>query len=92
MKTKLLLSILLFGSLLQTKAQDVLQEMKSRPTDFEYLSAPDSIGVRHPLKMPNIANRNNLSGSIKIPYPIIFIHGLDSDSDTWNETTNFMDQ
>ncbi len=78
--------------MLQTKAQDVLQEMKSRPTDFEYLSAPDSIGVRHPLKMPNIANRNNLSGSIKIPYPIIFIHGLDSDSDTWNETTNFMDQ
>ncbi|OYU84417.1 MAG: esterase [Flavobacterium sp. BFFFF2] len=42
--------------------------------------------------MPNVANKNILTGSIKIPYPIIFIHGLDSDSSTWDETTNFMDQ
>jgi pimeloyl-ACP methyl ester carboxylesterase len=27
----------------------------------------------------------------KLPYPIIFVHGLNSNSDTWNVTTDFMD-
>lgn len=27
----------------------------------------------------------------KLPYPIIFIHGLDSNSQTWNTTTNYLD-
>lgn len=92
MKTKLLLAILLIGAVLQSNAQNVLPAMKPRPADYENLSAPDSSGVRHSLKIPKITNKNNLSGSIKIPYPIIFIHGLDSDSSTWDETTNFMDQ
>ena len=91
MKTKLLLSILLFGTLLQTKAQDLKQIMKSRPADYEYLSAPDSLAVRHSLKMPNSANKNSLTTQTKLPYPIIFIHGLNSGSSTWNTFTNFMD-
>ena len=91
MKSKLLLSILLFGTLLQTKAQNVLQAMKPRPADYEYLSAPDSLGVRHQLKMPNIAaNKKTLAAECKLPYPIIFIHGLNSGSETWNDFTNFM--
>lgn len=81
----------MFASLFQIKAQENNGIMKPRPADYEYLSAPDSLGVRHPLKMPNIANKSVLTGSIKIPYPIIFIHGLDSDANTWNETTDFMD-
>jgi pimeloyl-ACP methyl ester carboxylesterase len=82
MKTKLLLSILLFGTLLQTKAQDVLQEMKPRPADYEYLSAPDSLGVRHQLLMPNISNRNTQAAQ-NLPYPIIFVHGLNSNELIW---------
>ena len=89
MKSKLLLSILLFGTLLQTKAQNVLQAMKPRPADYEYLSAPDSLGVRHQLIMPNIATRN-IQATQGLPYPIIFIHGLNSGSETWRNFTDFM--
>ena len=82
MKSKLLLSILLFGPLLQTKAQNVLQEVKPRPADYEYLSAPDSLGVRHQLLMPNISNRN-IQSTQNLPYPIIFVHGLNSNELIW---------
>ena len=92
MKSKLLLSILLFGTLLQTKAQNVLQAMKPRPADYEYLSAPDSLGVRHQLLMPDIANNNKnskVTGAIpRLPYPIIFIHGLNSNDLIWGNTTD----
>jgi len=60
---------------------------KSRLSDFEYLSAPDSLGYRKPLKMPSTDRTQNL----KLPYPIIFIHGLNSNSSTWDATTNWMD-
>ena len=92
MKTKIFLSILLFGTLALSNAQEKKFQSKSRPSDFEYLSAPDSLGIRHQLKTPNTNNRNSLTGDIKIPYPIIFIHGLDSDANVWNSTTDFMDQ
>lgn len=59
-----------------------------RSPDFESLSAPDSNGNRHTLKMPSTKR----SGTIKIPYPIIFIHGLNSNSDVaWNTFTDSMD-
>ncbi|MEY3501614.1 MAG: hypothetical protein RL308_3287 [Bacteroidota bacterium] len=65
--------------------------MKSRPADYEYLSAPDSLGVRHSLKMPNIAaNKKTLAAECKLPYPIIFIHGLNSGSETWNTFSDFL--
>lgn len=91
MKTKLLLFTMLFGTLMISNAQENKFQSKSRPLDFEYLSAPDSLGIRHQLKTPNVSSRNSLTGAIKIPYPIIFIHGLDSDANVWNATTNFMD-
>jgi pimeloyl-ACP methyl ester carboxylesterase len=91
MKTKLLLTLMLFGTLLISNAQEKKYQSKSRPLDFEYLSAPDSLGIRHKLKIPNINNKNSLTGDIKIPYPIIFIHGLDSDAQVWYPTTDFMD-
>ena len=74
-----------------SNAQENKFQSKSRPLDFEYLSAPDSLGIRHQLKTPNVSSRNSLTGAIKIPYPIIFIHGLDSDASVWDATTNFMD-
>ncbi len=91
MKTKLLLTLMLFGTLTISNAQEKNYKSKSRPSDFEYLSAPDSLGIRQQLKTPNINNRNGLAGDIKIPYPIIFIHGLDSDAQVWYPTTDFMD-
>jgi pimeloyl-ACP methyl ester carboxylesterase len=91
MKTKLLLSIILLGTLLQSNAQYITPAMKNRPADYEYLSAPDSLGVRHSLKMPNISSKNALITQTKLPYPIIFIHGLNSWSETWNTFTNYID-
>ena len=44
MKTKLLLFLMLLGALSQVSAQDLTQTAKSRPADYEYLSAPDSRG------------------------------------------------
>ena len=76
MKTKLLLFTMLFGTLIISNAQENKFQSKSRPLDFEYLSAPDSLGIRHQLKTPNVSSRNSLTGAIKIPYPIIFIHYL----------------
>lgn len=58
-----------------------------RPADYEYLSAPDSLGNRFPLKSPSLERTPEL----KLPYPIIFIHGLNSSSATWDSTTNWME-
>ena len=62
---------------------------KKRPNDYEHLSAPDSLGNRIQLKMPKILQKS-LSAA-EIPYPIIFIHGLNSYSKTWDNTTDWMD-
>jgi len=94
MKTKLfLLTFFILGLVFQLKttAQDLNIITKSRPADFEYLSTPDSLGIRHSLKMPNFQNKNSLVIEPKLPYPIIFIHGLNSGSNTWNTFTDFMD-
>ncbi|MFZ4670829.1 MAG: alpha/beta fold hydrolase [Flavobacterium sp.] len=74
MKTLILLSILLFGTLLQTKAQNVLSLVKPR--------SEISFGFSNQLLMPNVSNKNVLAAQ-NLPYPIIFIHGLNSSSDTW---------
>lgn len=87
MKTKGLLSILLLSVLLQSNAQNVLPAMKPRPADYEYLSAPDSLGVRHQLLMPSNTNKNVLATQ-NLPYPIIFIHGLNSNDLIWGNTTD----
>ena len=61
---------------------------KERPADYEILSAPDSLGIRRPLKRPSQGKSTN---KILLPYPIIFIHGLNSNASTWDTSTNFMD-
>ena len=90
MKIKLLLSIVFLGIFSHSSAQDIKSITIPRPADYEYLSLPDSLGVRHPLKMPNIANKNSLTVLTKLPYPIIFIHGLNSGSNTWDTFTNYL--
>ena len=61
---------------------------KKRPADFEYLSAPDSTGKRTLLKMPSL---NKSKATLKLSYPIIFIHGLVGTSSTWDIFTNYLD-
>lgn len=63
-------------------------EFKPRPAEFEYFEyRNDSI---FPLKTP-IQNTTNRVFESKLPYPIIFIHGLNSSSETWNTSTDYYD-
>ena len=66
-------------------------DAKSRWSDYETRAARDSLGIRKVLKMPNLQFRNAAIQTAKLPYPILFIHGLNSDSNTWNTLTNYMD-
>jgi triacylglycerol esterase/lipase EstA (alpha/beta hydrolase family) len=86
MKLKLTLSILfLFGMLFQTAsiAQDLTQFVKSRTVDSEYLSASDALAIRQQLKTQQLSNKKTFAGQVETPYPIIFIHGLNSNSSVW---------
>jgi uncharacterized alpha/beta hydrolase family protein len=88
MKANLLLPILLIAAVLQSNAQNVLPAMKSRPADYEYLSAPDSLETKTSFGIQNIVDKNSLTTLTKLPYPIIFVHGLNSSSSTWDITAN----
>jgi len=85
--------LLIFSTLLSllAGAQSVIPSVKPRPAEYEYLAAPDSTGKREALKSPAVSY--NYRGILpqKLPYPVIFIHGLNSSSSTWNATTDFMD-
>jgi pimeloyl-ACP methyl ester carboxylesterase len=91
-KLFIILIVLLIGSELfaQKKISETELINKDRTADFEYLSAPDSIGIRTQLKMPS-QNLNKTQAQLKLPYPIIFIHGLNSNCETWNSFTNYLD-
>lgn len=85
MKKNTLLSLLSFFSICIGFAQDF--QFKPRPQEFEFNEyRNDSI---FPLKTVNLANKLVLEN--KSPYPIIFIHGLNSSSETWNATTAYFD-
>jgi pimeloyl-ACP methyl ester carboxylesterase len=101
MKKLLLISIFLaFTCYFEMNAQNqkhtsntVLSTIsKDRPADFMYLSAPDSTGYRRPLKTPKISDvQRRTNGISELPYPIIFIHGLNSNFETWLEMSEWMD-
>ena len=63
-------------------------EFKSRPTEFENFEyRNDSI-----FNLKSILNSRNTSiFESKLPYPILFIHGLNSSSETWNTSTDYFD-
>lgn len=60
------------------------QEYKQRTAELEFFATQGDSLVA--LKTPN-----KLSVPSKLPYPIIFIHGLNSSSETWNTTTTYLD-
>lgn len=79
-------AFLFISSISFSQAQRV--EFKPRPAEFEYFEyRNDSI---FPLKTP-IQNTTNRVFESKLPYPIIFIHGLNSSSETWNDATDYYD-
>lgn len=62
---------------------------KERNPEFEYFDfSNDTIII--PLKTPLGLDSKTVFTS-KLPYPIIFIHGLNSSSETWNSSSNFID-
>ena len=73
----------------QLLEHSLLPVVKSRPNDYKTLAAPDSLGVRKILKNPSTTDKTSIG--VHLPYPVIFIHGLASNSATWDQTTDFMD-
>ena len=62
-------------------------QFKPRPAEFEFQEIRnDSV---FPLKSVN--HNNRLVFESKNPYPILFIHGLNSSSTTWNATAAYFD-
>lgn len=81
-----ILSLIFFNSV---NAQDTKSEFKPRPKDFELIGQiGDSIFT---LKTPITENLTNRVFESKLAYPIIFVHGLNSSSETWNVSTNYLD-
>jgi uncharacterized alpha/beta hydrolase family protein len=76
MKTKLLLSTLFLSVIYQSNAQNVLPQVKPR--------TENSFGFSNQLLMPNSSNKNVLAAQ-NLPYPIIFIHGLNSECNVWGD-------
>jgi pimeloyl-ACP methyl ester carboxylesterase len=87
MKTKLLLSILLFYAFYQSNAQNGLQTMKILSADYENQSAQDSLETKYSFGLQNIVEKTTLTSQTKLPYPVIFIHGLNSSKSTWSWDT-----
>ncbi len=85
---KRFLLVLIIGLGFNSISQNNFIPVVQRPADFEYLSSPDSIGKRTLVKTAVISNKEkSQAGNIKLPYPIIFIHGLNSCAETWTNTT-----
>jgi len=68
MKQKLLITLLITFSLSKTIAQNLIA--KQRAVEVE-------------INSQNLLQKNSLTVNQKLPYPIIFIHGLNSSSDAW---------
>ena len=85
MKKITLLTLLSLFTITIGFAQDITY--KYRPTEFEFQEIRND--TIFPLKS---VNQNNKTGfESKNPYPILFIHGLNSSSTTWDATTAYFD-
>lgn len=85
MKKNTLITFLTLISLTIGYAQNITY--KPRPAEFEFKEIRND--TIFPLKTVN--KSSNLVFESKNPYPIIFIHGLNSSSSTWDATTAYFD-
>jgi pimeloyl-ACP methyl ester carboxylesterase len=94
MISKLLLSILLFGTLFEIDAQEIRTIIKPVPTDSKMspstLKLSDKLEPNYAIGLESSLERNTLTNQTKLPYPIIFVHGLNSSLSTWDNTKNFL--
>jgi pimeloyl-ACP methyl ester carboxylesterase len=85
-KTTLYVIIFLFSFTLTYAQSD---QFKPRNPEYEFFDySNDTLAI--PLKTPKTNTQGRVATS-KLPYPIIFIHGLNSSSETWNTTSNYFD-
>ncbi|WP_313805963.1 alpha/beta fold hydrolase [Flavobacterium sp.] len=82
-----ILSAILFGNSVFSQ-ENSLFEWKQRPAEFENFGYKnDSLIV-----LKSVVNNQSIQTfESKLPYPIIFIHGLNSSSQTWEATSNYFD-
>lgn len=84
MKKTTLLTLVSLFSISIGQAQNITY--KPRPAGFEFQEIRNDSVIQ--LKS---VNQTNTAFESKNPYPIIFIHGLNSSSDTWTTSTNYFD-
>ena len=93
-KSKLLLTLMFFGTLFQTNAQESSRIIKPEKTDSKKSTTPlklsDNLELKYAIGLENNFGRNSLTTQTKLPYPIIFIHGLNSSASTWDATKNLL--
>ena len=87
-KTTFSFIFFLFISQTIVYAQNNIIEYKQRPIEFENFENRNDTLIQLKKINPNGAISTFAS---KLPYPILFIHGLNSSSETWNTTTNYFD-
>jgi pimeloyl-ACP methyl ester carboxylesterase len=93
MKKKILLAILLFGTQFQIDAQELSRIFKTpneNKNSSQNLIVLDTLEPKYAIGLENNLERNSLTTQSKLPYPIIFVHGLNSSSSTWNDTKNLL--
>lgn len=89
MKKTTISATLLFLFSCFANAQDF--QWKPRPQEFENMyTRNDSVFFLKQIPYKPESREAAVFES-KLPYPIIFVHGLNSSSDTWNTTTNYFD-
>ena len=83
-KTTFAAFLLTFFMFFNVFGQNDELQFKPRPASYEfYQNFGDTLIVS--LRTPNVEN----SFESKLPYPMIFIHGLNSSSETWNDSFNY---
>lgn len=80
------LSLFCFSSVVAQKTNAT--QFKPRPAEFEFFQIKGDSIIKLKSPLDNVSAKTFDS---KLPYPIIFIHGLNSNSDTWNATTTYFD-
>lgn len=92
MKTKLLLLILVFGTFIQINAQEITPLIKPTLADSKKstltLKLSDKLETNYAIGLENNLEKKFLTAQTKLPYPIIFVHGLSSTPNTWDVTKN----
>ena len=83
---------MLFGTFIQINAQGTISLIKPSITDSKKsalsLKLADKLETKYAIGLENNLEKNSLTSQTKLPYPIIFIHGLNSTPNTWDATKN----